>query len=93
MDFYGIVYRIAAKSRGKCCLKSSHKLVNDGKDHYPINSLKQARNALSRVMQHEKVPPWFDGTITQLRNIVKRCVQSEYESIDVQINPKKKSKK
>lgn len=92
-ELHAIIASRIAKSKGKCCLKSNHRLVNDGKDHYPINSLAQARNALSRVMQHEVVPPWFDGTLTQLRKIVIDCVKDNYESIDVEIKPRKSPKK
>lgn len=93
-DIEGIAYRVAStKSRGICCLKKTHKSVTDGKDHYPINSVSQARNALSRVMQHDAVPEWFSGTLQSLRNTVKRCVQKNYPSIEVEITPKRKPKK
>lgn len=91
LPIINIAYRIAAKSRGKCCLKKTHKLVNDGKDHYPIKNVSQARNALSRVMGHESVPPWFDGTLTQLRRIVKSRVHKEFGSIDVDMSLRKKN--
>jgi hypothetical protein len=86
MDFYGIVYRIAGSdSRGTCCLPAEHKRVKDGKDHFPVNSVSQARNALSRVMQYERVPKWFNGKLSTLRNIVKKRVHEEYPSINIEI--------
>lgn len=83
--------QVKSRSRGNCCLPYDHLLVNDRKDHYPINSADQARNALSRVSQHSSVPPWFKGTLSSLKNIVRKKVKAKYPSIEVSTKKKKSS--
>lgn len=93
MDFIEIAFRIAAekKRRNKYALPKSHKLVNDGRDHFPVHDEAHARNALSRMMQYERVPKWFDGKLTQLRNIIIRQVKIRHKDIDVEATPRKTS--
>lgn len=60
------------------------KLVKDKKDHFPINSVSQARNALARAGQvGSKAPTWFNGTASELKSKVKSAVKKAYPSIDV----------
>ena len=80
------------RSRGKCCLPAEHPLVKDNKDHYPIGDKAHALNAISRVNQHESVPPWFKGSLKQLINIVYRKVKAEYPGIDLDLKKKKPGK-
>jgi hypothetical protein len=92
MKFTEIAYRIAAakkKRRNKYALPKSHKLVNDGKNHFPVNDEAHARNALSRMMQYERAPKWFDGKLTQLRNIIIKQVKARHKGIDVEATPRK----
>lgn len=42
------------RNRGTVCVPAEH--AKDKKDHFPINNIDQGRNALSRVMQYDKVP-------------------------------------
>jgi hypothetical protein len=97
MDVSLIAFRLAfniisaKKPQSKCAWPKSHRRVLDGRNHYPVKSVNQARNALSRVMQHDSVPEWFDGTLAQLRRGVINKVKSLYPSVDVKIKPKKKS--
>ena len=97
MDIIDIAYRIAAgkkkKPAKKYALGKNHRLVNDDRNHYPTHDAAHARNALSRVMQHDSVPSWFDGTITQLRRIVINNVKKKFPSIEVHTKPKKTAKK
>lgn len=79
--------------RGDCVFDSDHRNVKDGKDHYPINSEDQARNALSRAMQHDRIPKWFDGTLEELRNSIQRAVKKKYPDIEVTQRTRRKPKK
>jgi len=72
-----------AKSRGACILPAEHAKVTDDKDHYPINSAAQARNALSRVGQHDSSPKWYNGSLASLQKMVKNAVKKAYPSIEV----------
>lgn len=80
------------RSRGECVFKHDHRRVKDNKDHFPINSVKQARNALARVNQYDKSPEWYDGSLQDLNDAVVRVVHKKYKSIDISKeakNPKK----
>jgi hypothetical protein len=56
--------------------------VNDDSDHYPINDLAHARNALARVNQFPK-PPWFNGTLEELKKAVVDKVKEKFPSINI----------
>lgn len=60
------------------------------KDHFPINNIDQARNALSRSMQYDKVPSWYSGSLKSLQETVRRKVHKKYPGIEIS-KPKKKS--
>lgn len=55
--------------------------AKDHKDHYPLGSIEQGRNALARVMQYTKCPPWWKGSLKSLQEAVSRKVHSKYPSI------------
>lgn len=71
------------RNRGNAVFQSTHEKVRDDKDHFPINSENQARNALARAAQYESSPAWYDGTLESLQASVKRAVKSAYPSIEV----------
>jgi len=71
------------RNRGECVFQSTHENVRDDKDHFPINSEDQARNALARVAQYESAPAWYKGTLESLREAVKSAVKEAYPSIEV----------
>ena len=75
--------KVKVRARGTCCLPADHPQVLNNTDHYPINNVAQARNALARVKGHKSVPPWFKGTLSSLVNIVQKKVKSKYPSIEV----------
>lgn len=74
------------RNRGTVCVPASQ--AKDKKDHFPINSIGQARNALVRVHQYSKAPAWYKGSLKGLQNLVSRKVHSKYPSIK---SEKKKS--
>ena len=79
-------YKLAeakVRARGKCVFPAEHPSVKDNKDHFPINSVAQARNALARAGQFDSVPSWFKGTLTSLKNSIQRAVKKEYPSIEI----------
>ena len=64
-------------------LPASHPKVTDKKDHYPLADANQARNALARASQYDASPPWFDGTLVELKNIVRAAVKKAFPEIEV----------
>lgn len=58
--------------------------VNDNKDHFPLGSVNQARNALARVNQYTTTPPWYNGkSLKTMKAKVARAVKKHYPSIEV----------
>ena len=75
--------KLKKQSRGKCVFQSDSSKVKDDKDHFPINSLSQARNALSRVAQYSSSPSWYKGTLAGIQKAVRSAVKKAYPSIEV----------
>lgn len=67
------------RNRGTACVPAES--AKDKKDHFPINNIDQARNALARVQQYSKVPEWYSGSLKGLQALVSRKVHSKYPSI------------
>jgi hypothetical protein len=67
------------RNRGNVCVPASS--AKDKKDHFPINNIDQARNALARVHQYSSVPSWYSGSLKGLQALVSRKVHSKYPSI------------
>jgi hypothetical protein len=67
------------RNRGDVCFPAEGS--GSGKDHFPINDIDQACNALSQVGKYTKAPPWYKGTLESLKNTVSRKVHSKYPSI------------
>jgi hypothetical protein len=70
------------RNRGDAIFPAGSKSVNDDEDHFPINSLKQARNALSQASKYKKKPSWFNGSLKKLVTTVQRKVRAKYPSIE-----------
>ena len=71
------------RNRGTVVFPAGSKDVKDDKDHFPINSENQARNALGRAGQYSKTPPWFRGSLAQLKSRIQGAVKRKYPSIEV----------
>lgn len=67
------------RNRGTVCVPAES--AKDKKDHFPINDIDQARNALARVQQYDKVPSWYSGSLKGLQDAVSRKVHSKYPAI------------
>lgn len=73
--------KLAAESRGDCVFKANTGKNKSSKDHFPINSEAQARDALSRASDYSSAPEWYDGDLQSLVNEVARKVHLNYSSI------------
>ena len=71
------------RNRGDVVFPAESSLVKDDKDHFPINSENQARNALARASQYKSVPDWFKGSLKKLVATVASKVHKKYPSIDI----------
>ena len=70
------------RNRGNVIFPAESSKVKDDKDHFPINSEAQARNALSRASQYSKVPKWYKGTLKSLVSAVQRKGKAKYKGIE-----------
>lgn len=77
------------RNRGDVCCDNTHPKVKDNKDHFPINSENQARNAVARVNQYYSVPSWWAGSLQDLVNTVTRAVKKKYKGIEISTEGKK----
>jgi len=77
------------RNRGTVCVPASS--AKDKKDHFPINNIDQARNALARVHQYSSVPEWYKGSLKGLQALVSRKVHSKYPAIGKEKSSKKSS--
>ena len=72
-----------ANSRGKVVFSANSAKVNDNNDHFPINDVDQARNALERASQYTTAPKWYDGPLSEVVAKVKDSVKKNFSSIEV----------
>lgn len=80
-----------AKVRNRGTVIFSASSCKDKKDHFPINSEAQARNALARSHQYSSVPSWYSGSLSSLQEAVRRKVHSKFPGIEISKDKKKKS--
>jgi hypothetical protein len=71
------------RNRGDVVFPAGSADVLDNKDHFPLGSISQARNALARAAQYSKSPPWYKGSLAALQQKVRRAVKKKYPSIKV----------
>lgn len=57
--------------------------VTDNEDHFPIDTVGRARNALARCQQYDSSPPWYSGSLESLQEKVKRAVHGKYPEIEI----------
>jgi len=69
------------RNRGDVVFPAESPNVSDHKDHFELNNIGQARNALARCQQYTKCPPWYKGSLKSLQEAVSRKVHSKYPSI------------
>jgi hypothetical protein len=71
------------RNRGDVVFDDKSPKVLDQKDHFPDNSVTQARNAIACVNQYSRVPKWYDGTLTELKEKVIKKIHKLYPSIEI----------
>jgi len=81
--------KLATQDRGDCVFPASKVNNKSNKDHYPINNINQARNALARASQHKSVPGWYSGSLESLVKAIQRKVHAKYPSIETTNKSKK----
>lgn len=57
--------------------------VLDNADHFPINTEKRARAALSYANHYSESPDWYDGSLKELKKKVADAVKKAYPDIEV----------
>jgi hypothetical protein len=75
--------KAAVRNRGDVVFPAGSKSVKDDKDHFPINSEAQARNALARASQYSSSPGWYAGSLDSLVKRVSSAVHRKYPGIKV----------
>jgi hypothetical protein len=80
------------RNRGTVVFSAKSSKVKDDKDHFPINSEAQARNALARASQYSSVPKWYKGSLKSLVAAVQRKVKAKYKGIKTTKASKKPGK-
>ena len=80
------------RNRGTVVFSAKSSKVNDDKDHFPINSEAQARDALARASQYSSVPTWYKGSLKSLVAAVQRKVRGKYKGIKTTKASKKPGK-
>lgn len=70
------------RNRGDVVFSADDEKVLDDKDHFPINTINQARNALARASQYDVSPDWYDGSLTKLVRKVRDRVKEKYPNIE-----------
>jgi len=81
------------RNRPSPVFDAKHPKVKDNKDHFPLGSENQARNALARANQYKSAPEWWSGSLQELINAVARKVKSKYKNIEVSKESTKPGKK
>jgi hypothetical protein len=71
------------RNRGDVVFSAESSSVKDDKDHFPINTEKEARSALGYANKYSSAPPWYDGSLDSLVKKVASAVKNKYPSIDV----------
>lgn len=81
------------RNRGDVVFPAGSSKVKDDKDHFPINNIAQARNALARANQYSSSPSWYSGSLDELVKKVAGAVKRKYPSIKVSKSAKNPGKK
>jgi len=82
--------KAALRNRGEVVFPAESSKVKDDKDHFPINSKAQARNAISRANQFAEAPKWYKGSAQDLVDSVIKAVKKKYPDMEISQEAKKK---
>lgn len=79
------------RNRGDVVFSAESSNVSDHKDHFELNTIDQAHAALSYAGHYKNAPPWYKGSLEQLKETIHRKVKAKYPSIEISGTGKKKS--
>jgi hypothetical protein len=71
----------AKKNRNNSIFTANHNKVLDDSDHFPINTVSEAKKAISRSKKYTEVPKWYDGSLSDLINTVVSAVNSKFPDL------------
>jgi len=71
------------RNRGTVVFPAESSKVLDNKDYFPINNVRQARNALAQANKYDKSPKWYKGSLKSLVLAVARAVKKKYKKIEI----------
>ncbi len=74
--------KAAVRNKSNPVFDAKSSSVTDDKDHFPLGSEDQARNALARASQYKSVPSWYKGSLESLVGAVQKAVKKAYPSIE-----------
>ena len=80
------------RNRGDVVFPAGSSKVLDDKDHYPVNTEKEARAALGYVNHYKKSPPWYDGSLQSMVDKVVNKVKRKFPDIEVSAAAEKPGK-
>lgn len=69
---------------------ASSGVVNDGKGHYPLNSVARGRAALAMAAKTKTLPTWYSGdmSLSEFKKHIRSEVQKAFPSIEVSMEDK-----
>lgn len=80
------------RNRGDVVFPAESPKVKDDKDHFPINTQSQARNAIARGNQFSSAPDWYKGSAQDLVNAIVKAVKKKYPDMEISKEAKKAKK-
>lgn len=84
--------KAATRNKGHVVFPAESPKVKDDKDHFPINTAGQARNAIARGNQFSSAPDWYKGSAQDLVNAIIRAVKKKYPDMEISKEAKKAKK-
>ena len=77
--------KAAVRNRGKCVFPAESHKVFDDKDHFPINTEKEGHAALAYAGKYTSVPTWYKGTLSELKEAVRKAVHKAFPKIEISV--------
>lgn len=80
----------ASAERSDFIFPASSGVVNDGKGHYPLNSVARGRAALAMAAKTKTLPAWYSGdmSLSEFKKHIRSEVQKAFPSIEVSMDDK-----
>lgn len=84
--------KAGVRNRGEVVFPAESPKVKDDKDHFPINTQSQARNAIARGNQFSSAPDWYKGSAQELVNAIIKAIKKKYPDMEISKEAKKAKK-